>query len=261
MAKITRYNGNLLAFGANATGTNRTVFGDTTQSDTLDDNINADYLIGWEHVGSSEFPTLEDFNAMGYTLGQLIAYLHQWGVPEWHTNQEYNAGSLASEDGVLYESQLDSNIGNQPSLDGGTNWLPITTYAAQSIYDNSASGLSATNTNDAIDEVYAAQVAQWIQAALIGSGLSIAGIGAPALTALNGTDVAFIDDGNEELRTYRFDGTNWSLVGNGLSVTGITNSVLAALNGTDVAFIADTLEELRTYRFAFYVGSGPYRPS
>lgn len=46
---------------------------------------------------------------------------------------------------------------------------------------------------------------------LVGSGLSIPGISSPALAALNGTDVAFIDSGNRDLRKYRFDGSNWSV--------------------------------------------------
>jgi hypothetical protein len=38
----------------------------------------------------------------------------------------------------------------------------------------------------------------------IKSGLSISGTGTPALAALNGTDVAFIDSSNISLMTYRF---------------------------------------------------------
>jgi hypothetical protein len=88
----------------------------------------------------------------------------------------------------------------------------------------------------------------WIRGELVGSGLSIS-TGIPALAALNGTDVAFIDATNDELRTYRFNGSTWSLVGSGLSISTAGNPALTALNGTDVAFIDDTNDELRTYRF------------
>jgi len=47
MSKITRYNGNLKAFASEATGTERTIFGDTAQSDTLDANITFELLRGW----------------------------------------------------------------------------------------------------------------------------------------------------------------------------------------------------------------------
>lgn len=123
MAKITRYSGNVQPFGANATGTNRTVFGDVTKSDTLDGNVTADFLKGWEIVGPNDFPTLEDFNAMGFTLGQYIAYLHQMGVPEWNVAQEYHSGSMCVYSGKLYRSKVDSNIGNTPPASSDANWV------------------------------------------------------------------------------------------------------------------------------------------
>jgi len=69
MAKINRYNGNLQAFASQAQGTERTVFGDITQSDTLDANITADWLRGWGIVGVNENPTKQDFNGLAFTLG------------------------------------------------------------------------------------------------------------------------------------------------------------------------------------------------
>lgn len=135
MAKITRYTGNLPAFGSAATGTNRTVFGDITQSDSLDDNINADYQLGWEIVGPSEQPSLEDFNALGFTHGQLLAYLHQAGVAEWDSAQEYFSGAVTNRNGVLYTSQINANIGNDPILDTGTNWSRISPQVFDSLQD------------------------------------------------------------------------------------------------------------------------------
>ena len=151
MAKITRYNGNLLSFGVNSTGVNRTVFGDTTQSDALDDNINADYLLGWEIVEVNEAPTKQDFNALGYTLGQLLAYLHQVGVAEWDAAQEYHTPSVTNRSGVLYISQTNDNTGNDPATDDGTNWLALP--ASSVSYDNTTSGLTAEDVKAALDEL------------------------------------------------------------------------------------------------------------
>ena len=81
--------------------------------------------------------------------------------------------------------------------------------------------------------------------------------GYPALAALNGTDVAFIDTSHDELRCYRFNGSTWSLALSGLNISGIGNPALAALNGTDVAFFDATNDELRTYHFNFSL-SLPY---
>ena len=84
MSKITRYTGNLKAFASEATGTERTIFGDTAQSDSLDANITLELLRGWGVIGVESNPTKQHFNGLGFTLGQLIAYLHQQGVPEWN---------------------------------------------------------------------------------------------------------------------------------------------------------------------------------
>ena len=132
MAKILRYTGDLQAFASLATGTNRTVFGDTLQSDTLDDNINADFLTGWEIVGVNDDPDIEDFSGLGFTLSQIHAYLHQMGVPEWDILQEYPNTAITNRNGVLYVSQQD-HTGQDPELDtAGTYWVPSTTVAAAS---------------------------------------------------------------------------------------------------------------------------------
>jgi hypothetical protein len=124
MSKINRYNGNLKPFAGDSTGTNRTVFNDVTQSDTLDDNLSADFFKGWELVLANESPTKQDFNALGFTYGQLLAYLHQTGVAEYNEFQEYNIGSIANVEGVLYKSKVDLNIGNSPVSDN-INWKNI----------------------------------------------------------------------------------------------------------------------------------------
>jgi hypothetical protein len=122
MAKINRYDGNVVAFGSEAIGTERTVFGDTTQSDSLDQNLNSFYRRGFGIVDANEAPTKQDFNAVNFTNSQLIAYLHQIGVPEWNTNQEYHTDSFVNRNGELYISLSDSNIGNDPETDS-VNWI------------------------------------------------------------------------------------------------------------------------------------------
>lgn len=115
MAKIVRYNGNLQAFASAALGTERTIFGDVTQANDLTSQINADFLRGWGIVGPSDQPALEDFNGAMYTHGQLLAYLHQAGVPEYNAAQEYFLGSVTQDAGILYSSLQNSNIANPPA--------------------------------------------------------------------------------------------------------------------------------------------------
>jgi len=157
MAKIVRYNGNLAAFGSNAAGVERTVFGGVLQSDTLADNINADFLTGWGIVSASTPPSKQDFNGLGYTTTFLLSYLHQMGIAEWNSSQEYYLGSATITAGNLYISKVTPNTGNNPATDT-VSWKLMAAMedledAVSITYDNIASGLAATNVQDALDEL------------------------------------------------------------------------------------------------------------
>jgi hypothetical protein len=158
MAKIERYDGNLKAFASESLGTERTVFGDTVQSDLLDDNITADFLRGWGIVGVNEAPTKQDFAGLGFTLGQLIAYLHQSGVAEWNGLQSYQIGSFVNRAGVLYVCKTADHISATVPESDATNWrLPLINAIAID-YNNSVSGLTAETVQDAIDELEGSQL-------------------------------------------------------------------------------------------------------
>ncbi|HFG0695861.1 TPA: carbohydrate-binding protein, partial [Salmonella enterica] len=124
MSKIARYQGNVRAFASDAQGMERTVFGGTNQADDLTSQITASFLRGWGIVGASEHPSLEDFNAAMYAMSQFIAYQHQMGVPEWHTEQEYHIGSICTHNGESYQSLQNANIGSQPP---SAKWTPVLT--------------------------------------------------------------------------------------------------------------------------------------
>lgn len=122
MAKIIRYPGNLVAFASSAIGAERTVFGDTAQDNTLAANINEDWARGWGIVGVNDHPTKQDFNGATYAASQLTAYLHQVGVPEWDSLQEYHIGSFTNRSSILYVSKINDNIGTDPATDDGSAW-------------------------------------------------------------------------------------------------------------------------------------------
>jgi hypothetical protein len=124
MSKIARYQGNLRAFGSEAQGLERTLFGETTQADDLTAQVTASFLRGWGIVGPSEHPSLEDFNGAMYAMSQFIAYQHQIGVPEWHAEQEYYIGSICTHNGESYQSLENANVGNEPP---SAKWTPILT--------------------------------------------------------------------------------------------------------------------------------------
>jgi len=127
MAKIDRYNGNMEAFAADALSTERTIFGDTTQSDTLDANITLDLLRGWGIVGVNENPTKQDFNGLAFTLGQLLAYLHQRGVPEWNALQEFHSNSITQFGGAIYFCNTDDHVSATDPSSDTTNWDDLPT--------------------------------------------------------------------------------------------------------------------------------------
>lgn len=90
-------------------------------------------------------------------------------------------------------------------------------------------------------------VVNWLKPEENGSGLAIPGSGLPALSAMSGTDVAFIGGTGEELGRYRYDGDVFALLGSVLSIPGCGNPALAALSDTVVAFIDGDLELLSIY--------------
>ena len=124
MPKIARYQGNVRAFASDAQGLERTVFGGTNQADDLTSQITASFLRGWGIVGASEHPSFEDFNAAMYAMSQFIAYQHQMGVPEWHSEQEYHIGSMCTYNGESYQSLQNANVGSQPP---SAKWTPVLT--------------------------------------------------------------------------------------------------------------------------------------
>lgn len=133
MAKIARYNGDVRAFGSTAAGTDRTIFGDVTQSDTLDDNLNANFLKGWGILTAGAKPPKQYFNGALYTATQFIAYLHEVGIPEWNTSQKYYIGSRTlGSDGVEYSSVT----GIDPSPNTGTNPTTVTDETVWKIASN-----------------------------------------------------------------------------------------------------------------------------
>ena len=98
--------------------------------------------------------------------------------------------------------------------------------------------VDTVNTFDSIPST------DWVQ---VGNSLAITNIGYPSITALSSTRIAFIDDTNDQLRTYDFNGTDWVQVGNSLAITNVGIPSITSLSSTRIAFIDDTNEQLRTY--------------
>ena len=125
MAEIARLAGNYEPFAGTAQGTERTVFGEETQSDTLTAQHTGAYSRGWRGaVPISGVPTIQDFNALGFSLDQALAYLHQKGIAAWDAAQEYYAGSLCVHDGGLGPQvwMARGEIGGGPLVSTEPSW-------------------------------------------------------------------------------------------------------------------------------------------
>ena len=132
MAKITRFNGNLEPFGADAVGTERTVFGDTTQSNDLTDNINAGFRRGWGVLSAGAKPPKQWFNGAMFTVIQVLAYLHQMGIAEWNGEQEYQEGSAAIDNGSVYICKTADHTSATSPENDTTNWSRLLKLADSS---------------------------------------------------------------------------------------------------------------------------------
>lgn len=71
----------------------------------------------------------------------------------WQANFTYNKDSAVSYGTCLYASTCDDNIGHTPSKTSNDYWELITDFSDLISYDNSSSGLTSTNLQDAIDEL------------------------------------------------------------------------------------------------------------
>lgn len=148
MAAIVRFNGNVIPFSLNSATADRKVFAQvpSVNSDTLDDNLNADYIIGFRAVvpTTSDFVEIQHFQAVNYTNTALTTYLYQKGIPEWNTEQEmYHPCVILGTDGTVYKSESGFDFTQNPVGDDGTNWSDLSSLSE-------ATEFIATGTADAI---------------------------------------------------------------------------------------------------------------
>jgi len=242
---LDRFNGDVLPFGSSATGTERTVFGNVTQSDDINDNINADYFRGWGIVGVNDEPTKQDFNAMAYTNSYLTSYLYQQGVPTWNTNQKYYLHSRAvGSNGIIYKALTGTlatpNVGNDP-VGNATNWaVDVNDSKLFAIATGTANAITATIP--AITE-YAKNSTFRLKATATNTGattIKLNGLGVKNVVidnvALVGGEIV---SGSEYFFTYSSNG-NFELTSlGGASTSGVTQTAYSQLitSGTSSATI------------------------
>ncbi|HGJ5864897.1 phage tail protein [Arsenophonus nasoniae] len=121
--KIDRPNIDIQPFAGSSKTEERTAFGSKEITDNLEKNLNADFARGWGIVPVSELPTMQDFNAVGFTISSLVTHLYQNGIAEYAEKQIYNKGAVCLSDGNIYLSKTENNAGNP--LTDSTQWQSL----------------------------------------------------------------------------------------------------------------------------------------
>lgn len=123
-SKIERLDGEFEAFASQPHENEKTVFGGGPDSGSITDNITPEYRRGWGIVGVNDAPTMQDFNALGFLTTQVLAYLHQVGVPHWHAAQGYQHGALAIHGGELWQARS-ATINQPPPPENPADWVRL----------------------------------------------------------------------------------------------------------------------------------------
>lgn len=134
---------------------------------------------GW----GAEKPPYENFNWAWQLFTNMLQNAEQLGIMEWKTDTEYQQWGLCiATDGAVYQSQLASNQGNDPTTDDGTNWEKYVSAGIPYLHarDKKANG----TTGDSIS------ASTWTKLTLndiVENGISGASIATSQITLLAGT--------------------------------------------------------------------------
>lgn len=277
MAQITRLNGNVKPFAIDADSADRKIFEKTptTDSDSLDDNVTTEFLTGWRAAvpTSKDFPKIQHFQAVWYTISALAAYIYQKGMPEWNTNQEmYHPCVVLGSDGVIYESVSGFDDSVDPTSDSGTNWKPLnsvnqTSYTATGTdtYVLTSSGYVATRSyTDA--QIITFKVPSTNTGP---STVNLDGNGAKDLKQIDGTALvaddlkandivlAYFNSGSNRFEIIKVTGTgNLSSNQEELQATSTDKTFTVDTSGADYTTVGAALTDIHTKFYPVYKKEG-----
>ena len=69
----------------------------------------------------AEKPPYQTENWHKNRVDEMLAHIEEFGVPEWDVLTDYNINSICLYLGDIYQSKVNSNLGNTPTVDG-SNW-------------------------------------------------------------------------------------------------------------------------------------------
>lgn len=157
MSRLTRYTQKL--FGSGASTNQIAEFGSLAASSperfsgsTITPAIIqtlTNYSNGWfDAVIGQNSPALEDMNALDYLFAYQLSYLMQAGVAEWDSGTTYYTNQMVNYQGIVYVSQIDTNLNNIPSSSPSdwSNLIP-TAIGQQELLFQGWSAFGSTDTN------------------------------------------------------------------------------------------------------------------
>lgn len=145
MSKLKRFEGTVDVFASEAGARERTVFGTEIIDDDISEQINTFFKRGWGIVGNADAPSMQDFNALGFTLSHLIGYLYQQGLPIWSGKQTYQKDSYAIFNSQIVRCKTNDYANETSPLEDSGNWEPL---LQQSIGDSEISAMSQKAATD-----------------------------------------------------------------------------------------------------------------
>lgn len=147
---------------------------------------------------------------------------------ETHSGAEIHSGAETHSGAEIHTgAETHSGIETFPTAAAGTN----TTQAATTAF------------------VQSAFIVNWFQPVALGNALALGATLNAAITSLNSTDIAYISASEEQLKTMRFNGTDWLTIGNLLNIAAIGIPAISAMSGSTIAYADADLEALRKYGF------------
>jgi len=227
---------------------------------TADITINGNFTVTGTTTGVA-LTNLDDVALGSPITDQVLTF----NGTNW-VNQTPESGitdhTLLSNIGTNTHAQIDTHISDTTihfsTLDGLSDVVFGSPITDEVLTFNGTNWINQTPTTGVTTAyVDAKTVINWDRAFQIGTSHTVVSNNVPAMAALNSTDIAFFDTGNDDLRTYRWneDVGIWHQIGNDLPLASTNIPAMTALNSTDIAFVDDLSDTLRTYRWTEGTGT------
>ena len=153
-------------------------------------------------VVGSNYPSIQDINALFFLYAYQMCYMLQEGIPEYDSGTTYFTNSLCISSGAIYRSIVDNNTGN--SLTNRSYWLPFYSQTPPTVQTFSSGSGTYTPSSALVT---------WIEVFVLGAGGGGSGGGTSPSNGGAGGTSSFGTNPNELIASGGGGGTQGSDVG------------------------------------------------